>query len=175
MLTREISLASMLLHGDWSEDEDENPRKFETIDGSDIEFLELKISDKHERHTHDRILTKSLSQSLEELLHLTQNLVMRRKPKYWPTILFTLCVMRMITRDLGWRVLSRVYQALHDAHWDLCGLFEVTSKSFHPLSNKWDKEAYSRLVGGNDVLVGTFQWMHDWWLEGTYIPPMKCL
>ena len=176
MLTREIRIVDGIMDEEWFEDEDEDELSciFGTCDESNIEILKLKTSDKHEHHTHDRTESKGISQAIEELLQVTQGLIMRRKPKDWPTVLFTLCLLDMIKRSWSSWVFDEVYSALSDAYDDLCGLFEVTLKGFQPLCNKWDKEAYSRLVDGNDVLVGAFQWMHDQWLKRAYIPPMKC-
>lgn len=180
MLTRELALAGE--HFDeYCDDEgffpDEIPVKDRRCDGSIIEISRLHTLEKDEGHTRDRIKKTSISQSLEELLQYTQDLMMRRRPQDWPILLCTLCLLHLIGRNCGtlWYSLywhhsnrSNVYlESFEEAYETLCSLFSITSKQLHPLCNKWNKEAYSRLVGGNDVLVGTFQWMNDHWLERT--------
>ena len=172
MLTREAYLMDPWR---WS---CETPGSFKASDGSDIEVRKEPVADHHESHTQDRINGKSFSQSLEELLHLTQNLMMRRKPKDWPMVLFSLCLLRLTIDNCyyGFHHWTRIAfnKAFHIAYRDLCALFDIISKGLNPLCNKWNKEAYSGLVGDNDNLVGAFQWMHDRWLEGAHVPPMKC-
>lgn len=180
-LTREVRLFKHSMEK--ADCDAKNLVKDKTSDGSDIEILKLQASNKHASHTHDRIHGKSISQSLEELLQLTQNLMMRRRPQDSPIVLCTLCLLCMITENyISWvpdlvydDLPDSVYDALKTACGSLCAFFDTTSKSLQPLCNKWDKEAYSRLVDGNDVLVGTFQWMHDQWLNGAYKPPAVSL
>ena len=186
-LTRELALVGECFD-DYYDDEGLFPDKIivkdRVFDGSTIDISRLHSLDKDEGHTRDRIKGKGISQSLEELLQLTQNLIMRRKPQDWPMLLCTLCLLFMIASDC-WRLSDSDYgghakpfekylESFDAVHSTLCSLSNITSKSLHPLCNKWNKEPYSRLVGGNDVLVGTFQWMHDRWLERAYIPPVKC-
>ena len=186
VLTQELALVGEYF--EYCDDEkslvDEVPVKYKGLHGSILDISRLHTLDQDEGHTRDRIKGKSISQSLEELLQLTQNLMMRRKPQDWPMLLCTLCLLSMISYNC-WRLSDSAYcrdansfekylESFGAVYFTLCSLFGVTSKTLHPLCKNWNEEAYSRLVGGNDVLVGTFQWMHDRWLERAYIPPMKC-
>ena len=116
---------------------------------------------------------ESISSMLEDLLSIIQTNMMRRKPQDWPALLFTLCLLCIIINCFGANDFLAdsffdSFAALRDVFYILCDLFDITSKGFLPLQERWPKEAYSKLVNDEDHLVEAFQWVHDVWLNGTF-------
>lgn len=124
----------------------------------------------------DQSFGQNISLLLEDLFHITQTVMMRRKPQDWPMLLFTMSLLWLIAQNfhncrpcrLFKESLNPSHYALEGAFYRLCDLFEITSKGFLPLHKSWTKEAYSKLVHDEARLVEAFQWVHDAWLDGTF-------
>ncbi len=119
---------------------------------------------------------ESLSSMLENLLQNTQRLMFRQKPRDWPLLLCTLCLLGMIEDNLSpylpWMSsLQPSSQAMSSVFSSLCSVFEICSKMLHPLSDDWNEDEYKLLVNDDALLVGILQWMHDEWLEGAVTLP----
>ena len=142
-----------------------------------IEVSESPESGNPSSDIPDQSCGQNISSMFEDLLHIIQSVMMRRKSQDWPALFFTLCLLYLTVHV--WRgteffatSLDRSYNALEQALCRLCDLFEIISKGFLPLQERWPKpwpkEAYSKLVDDKDHLVEAFQWAHDIWLNSMF-------
>lgn len=115
---------------------------------------------------------ESLLSILEEIFQTTQRLMFRRKPEDWPLLLCTLFLIQLMSDNmypfplLWMRSLEPTSYAIKSVFGRLCRLYDICSKGFHPLSGKWKREEYAKLVNHDEILVDCFQWINDMWLEG---------
>lgn len=117
---------------------------------------------------------------LENLVQTTQRLIMRQDPREWPLILCTLCMFEQISSNFnsssdlmsGLQCSSDAITGIYSA---LCHWFHVCSQTLQPLTDHWEKEAYSELVDDDPLLLEMFQWLNDGWLEGIPLLPFHVL
>ena len=115
---------------------------------------------------------------LENLVQTIQRLIMRQDPREWPSILCTLCLFELISNNFssgsdlmsGLQSSSDAIKSIYSA---LCHWFHVCSQTLQPLTDHWEKEAFSELVGHDPLLLEMFQWLNDGWLEGILLLPFR--
>ena len=110
---------------------------------------------------------------LETLVQTIQRLIMRQDPREWPLILCTLCILEQIsssfmTRPDPMSVLESSSEAISGVYSALCHWFHVCSQTLQPLTDNWEKEAFSNLVDHDPLLLEMFQWFNDGWVEGIW-------
>ena len=109
---------------------------------------------------------------LENLVQTIQRLIMRQDPRQWPLILCTLFIFEQISNNYvthpdPMSLLEPSSKALSSTLSALCHWFHVCSQTLQPLTDKWEREAFSELVDDDPLLLEMFQWLNDGWLEGT--------
>ena len=117
---------------------------------------------------------ETLAVMLIDLVQTMQNILFRRKPKEWPSVLCSICILNLAASNIHSRSsmgseLSECSRAIEVVVNTLCGMFDVCSKGIHPLSDSWKKEVYARSVEYDSDLIECFEWFADQWQKGEWI------
>jgi hypothetical protein len=113
----------------------------------------------------------TLSYLIQDIVRITQGLLLKGRPTDLPTVFCTLCLLKLVEGNfvefIGYiDAFSRCYKQFGGVWRTLAELLELAIKGNHPLVEDWDGRAYKSLVGVSNVSVAHFQSMNQLWIDG---------
>lgn len=113
-------------------------------------------------------LDSSIGSALHHITRRTRQLLYQGNPRDWPTVLYVLCILELfvgpIYRHPVWmRTLTDATRQLRLLIEDLSGLYYRSTGGGQPFSYDWDREMYTRQVGGDQLAVEHFAELNGLW------------
>ena len=111
-----------------------------------------------------------LSSMIQDIVRLTQQLLLRRRPKDWPALFCILCLLKLIQTTLSFTVnwvnfFNEASRSLNQVWSILCQLYHVSTKGKHPLTYIWNIEEYASLVHGDTLSIEHFRSLNEMWVD----------
>lgn len=111
-----------------------------------------------------------LSSMIQDIVRLTQKILLRRRPKDWPALFCILCLLKLIQTTLSFTVnwvdfFNPGARSLNQVWSILCQLYHVSTKGKHPLTYTWNLEEYASLVHGDVLSIGHFRSLNQMWVD----------
>lgn len=110
---------------------------------------------------------------LPATLSATQSLLLRKRPKDWPVVFFTLYILHLISENVGQcsyysDALTKIRDPTKEALKTLRALYvHVCRPKYRPFSEQFDEGAYARLLGVeiDDMLIQRYGRHHRLWRD----------
>ena len=116
---------------------------------------------------------ETLPKIVGQLVRTMQHTLFRRKPKKWPWLLCSLCILDLAVRAFYFDAIgldfTECVEATETVIHTLCDMFDICSKRNHPLSDIWNEEVYARSTEYDSNSMECFRWFSDQWQEGKWI------
>jgi hypothetical protein len=99
---------------------------------------------------------------------IAQKLFLRNRPRDWPALFYTLCMLRLTYESLEYAfkdTLDEPVKQFRNALKSLIRVFLYHCKNLHPLNTDLDIECYSMLVGGEALHVKHYTEMNSIWVQ----------
>jgi hypothetical protein len=113
---------------------------------------------------------RKLTLMIQDIVRITQRLLLRQKPADSPVLFCTICLLKLIQGQFfseldflnifpGEKVFEKVWRRL-------CQLYDVFTNGRHPLVDHWRSGEYESLVGHDVLAARHMNSLNDMWVDG---------
>jgi hypothetical protein len=111
-----------------------------------------------------------LATLIQDLVRITQRLLLRARPWDLPILFCVLCLLRLIQSSITCFIpyidMPHTADGRFDSVWGtLCQLYDAASKGHNPLVDTWDRSQYAALVGSHTLALTQFEALNGLWVE----------